>query len=98
MMSSSGSGAMAVLLSERRFSGGEGRGGWGGSGPWSGVGARRLEMPSSGVLRLRFIGIFLSSSPRDPSAPCDGDRTEPDIALPIIRRKNGKLDGYHLDG
>jgi len=27
--------------------------------------ARRLEMSSSGVLRLGFIGIFLSSSPRD---------------------------------
>jgi hypothetical protein len=38
---------MAVLLSERRFSGGEGRGDCGGSGPWSGVGARRLEMPST---------------------------------------------------
>lgn len=52
-------------------------------------------MPSSGVLRLRFIGIFLSSSPRDPSAPCDTDRTELDIALPVMQTENGKLDEYH---
>jgi len=41
-MSSSGSGAMAVLLSERRFSGGEGRGGCGGSGPWGGGGGEEI--------------------------------------------------------
>lgn len=33
-------------------------------------------MASAGVLRLRFIGNFLTSSAREASAPCDADRTE----------------------
>lgn len=56
-------------------------------GAWRGL----LGMPASGVLRLRFIGIFLSYSARDPFAPCDTDRTELDIAIPINR---GKMENW----
>ena len=42
-----------------------------------------------GTSTSRFIGIFLSSSPRDLPAPCDSDRTELDIALPIVHRGVG---------
>jgi hypothetical protein len=58
MMSSSGSGAMAVLLSERRFSGGEGRGGCGGSGPWSGVGGEEIGDAFDFVLLVFFFPLL----------------------------------------
>jgi hypothetical protein len=82
---------MAVLLSERRFSGGEGRGGCGGSGPWSGVGGEEIGDAFDFVLLVFFFPLLQGTLLHRVMLI---GRSQ----ISLIRRENGKLDGYHLDG
>ena len=79
IISSSGSGAMAVRLSERRFPGGEG--------PW---GRGDWRCFPSGVVRRRFIGVLSLHLTKGPLyTVCLIERTQLDIALPIVHRGIG---------